>query len=136
MAKFNERLRYLRENKKLTQKDIANKFKLGESTISMYERGEREPSFEFVEQIADFFDVSTDYLLGRTDTPSQEEVHIPEGTILSEIDPDLAKKFIQAMNDPLEELFFDDILSASKEEREELIREFLKMRKEMKKKDY
>lgn len=73
MAKFNERLRNLREDKRLTQKDIANKFKLAESTISMYERGEREPSFDFIKQIASFFDVTTDYLLGRSDFIYEEK---------------------------------------------------------------
>lgn len=69
MANFGERLRFMRENKKMTQKDISKKFKLAESTISMYERGEREPSLDLVEQFADFFNVSIDYLSGRSDSP-------------------------------------------------------------------
>ncbi len=67
-----------------------------------------------------------------TNTPSTP---MPENLppLLQDLDPELVRKFYEAMNDPLEELFFDDILSASKEEREELIREFLILRKERKK---
>ncbi|WP_047757562.1 helix-turn-helix domain-containing protein [Geobacillus sp. ZGt-1] len=67
---FGKRLRFLRKKMNMTQKDLADKFRLGESTIGMYERDEREPSFEFVRQLADFFNVTTDYLLGRTDDPN------------------------------------------------------------------
>ncbi len=51
---FGKRLRILRKNRNLTQKDLADRFNVGESTIGMYERDEREPSFEFVKQLADF----------------------------------------------------------------------------------
>lgn len=67
---FGERLRSLREEKKITQKELAKLFKIAESTVSMYERGEREPNFEIVNKIANFFNVSADYLLGRTDDPT------------------------------------------------------------------
>lgn len=67
MSSFASRLRRLRERKGMTQKDIANHFQLGESTVSMYEQGKREPDFDLLERIADYFEVSTDYLLGRTD---------------------------------------------------------------------
>lgn len=67
---FGKRLRFLRKRRNLTQKDLADRFNVGESTIGMYERDEREPSFEFVKQLADFFNVTTDYLLGRTDDPN------------------------------------------------------------------
>ncbi|KHF27820.1 HTH-type transcriptional regulator ImmR [Anoxybacillus sp. BCO1] len=70
---FGKRLRILRKNRNLTQKDLADRFNVGESTIGMYERDEREPSFEFVKQLADFFNVTTDYLLGRTDDPNPPE---------------------------------------------------------------
>ncbi len=70
---FGKRLRILRKNRNLTQKELADRFNVGESTIGMYERDEREPSFEFVKQLADFFNVTTDYLLGRTDDPNPPE---------------------------------------------------------------
>lgn len=65
MNSFGERLRELRKEKKITQKELSNIFKISESAVGMYERNEREPSFELVKGLADFFEVSTDYLLAH-----------------------------------------------------------------------
>ena len=70
MEAFKDRLRFLRENKKITQKELAKLINVAESTVSMYERGEREPSFEIAVRLANLFNVSIDYLLGRTDDPT------------------------------------------------------------------
>lgn len=64
---FPQRLRELRKSKKLTMKEFGKKFNLAESTISGYEKGSRKPDLSLIEQFANFFDVSTDYLLGRSD---------------------------------------------------------------------
>lgn len=71
---FGERLRTLRKEKNLTMKDLGKKFSVAESTISGYEIGNRKPDMQMLQQIADFFDVSTDYLLGRTDERTQENI--------------------------------------------------------------
>lgn len=64
---FGERLKNLRLEKKLTQKELGANLSLAESTISLYESAKREPDFETVKKIAAFFGVSTDYLLsGKT----------------------------------------------------------------------
>lgn len=67
MADFSRVLRMLRTNTGLSQQALADKLGLSKSAVNMYERGEREPSFEVLEIIADFFNVDIDYLLGRTD---------------------------------------------------------------------
>jgi len=61
-------LRRLRKERDLTQKDIAEIFKMSESAISMYERNQREPSFEQVKEFADYFHVSVDWLMGRSES--------------------------------------------------------------------
>ncbi len=66
MSLFGNRLRQLRKEDSLTQKELAAKLGLAFSTISMYERGIREPDFETTEAIADYFNVSMDFLLGKT----------------------------------------------------------------------
>ena len=66
MVTFGKILRELRNNSKLTQTELANSLGLAFSTISMYERGEREPDFETLEAIADYFNVSMDFLLGNS----------------------------------------------------------------------
>lgn len=71
-----KRLIELRNKKKMTQKDIANKLKISRSTYSNYESDFREPDFKNVEILADIFEVSVDYLLGRDEknnNPSIEE---------------------------------------------------------------
>ncbi len=67
MTNFSDRLKELRIEKRLTQEQLANKFYLNKSSISRYERGQQVPELELLQQIADFFSVSTDYLLGNSD---------------------------------------------------------------------
>lgn len=64
---FQERLKSLRLEKKLTQKDISEKLKISQPTYQQWESGKRNPSGETLQKFAVFFDVSTDYLLGNTD---------------------------------------------------------------------
>lgn len=59
----------LRKDKHLGQKDLAKYLSISVSTISNYETGTHEPDFETLCKIADLFDVSADYLLGRTNIP-------------------------------------------------------------------
>lgn len=66
MNVFSKRLKKLREDHDLSQQALANSLKISKSSINMYERGEREPSFETLETIADFFNVDMNYLLGKT----------------------------------------------------------------------
>ena len=74
---FGERLKFLRENKKMYQSELADKLGLAPSTISMYERGDRDPDTSTLTKIAEIFNVSTDYLLGRTDIPNTINESIP-----------------------------------------------------------
>jgi transcriptional regulator with XRE-family HTH domain len=64
---FPTRLKELRIKNNLTQKKLAKELNMQNTAISKYELGERKPDYEILEQIGDFFDVSIDYLLGRTD---------------------------------------------------------------------
>ena len=98
MKKFGSRLKSLRTSFKLTQKSLAEKLKVGESTIGMWERDEREPSFEFVRKLADFFNVTTDYLLGRSDDPNKTESQEKR-----EVDQEQLKLFSQRLREGLKE---------------------------------
>lgn len=64
---FGERLKELRKEKGRSQKEFGKIFGLSESAIGMYERNERTPDLEMIKKIADFFEVSVDYLIGRSD---------------------------------------------------------------------
>ncbi|HOQ09259.1 MAG TPA: helix-turn-helix transcriptional regulator [Syntrophomonadaceae bacterium] len=64
---FGKRLQALREAAGLTQKELGRMVNLSQQTIDHYEKGRSNPSIETINQLANIFKVSTDYLLGRTD---------------------------------------------------------------------
>lgn len=64
------RLDELKTSRNLMQKQVAEGAGIPLRTYRRYENGEREPSASILVSLADFFNVSTDYLLGRTDNPS------------------------------------------------------------------
>ena len=68
MSSFAEVFKNLRTSNGLTQDEMANILKISRSSIGMYEHAEREPSFEILESIADYFNVDIDYLIGRKET--------------------------------------------------------------------
>lgn len=63
------RLKLLRKQKHMSQLSLAMKLNTTQMSISRYETGKREPDLKTLILIADFFDVSIDYLLERTDNP-------------------------------------------------------------------
>ena len=63
---FPNRLKELRKANGLTQDQLAEVFNMSTRAISTWETGERSPTIEMLVRLADYFDVSTDYLLGRT----------------------------------------------------------------------
>lgn len=68
---FPERLLSLRKNKGVSQKALASEFGISDAAITMMEKGKRLPSFEILCALADYFDVSLDYLVGRSDDPAR-----------------------------------------------------------------
>ena len=63
------RIRDCREDNDLTQQQIANYLHCDQSLYSKYERGEREPPLRLIISLADLYQTSVDYLVGRTDDP-------------------------------------------------------------------
>ena len=66
---FHERLVELRQKRGLTQKQVYEAVKMSPVGYQRYEYGDREPAFQKLLALADFFCVSLDYLCGRTDNP-------------------------------------------------------------------
>lgn len=64
---FRKRLKMLRERKKLKRRVLSELCGLASTAIKRYEEGECEPTLHSLIAIADFFDVSVDYLIGKTD---------------------------------------------------------------------
>lgn len=63
------RLKELRKNKKISQLKLALDLNMNQNSISRYENGTREADYSTLIKFADYFDVSIDYLLERTDNP-------------------------------------------------------------------
>ena len=79
--KFCDILKKLREGKNMNQTELAIALGVSRSTIGMYETGKREPDFETLEVIADYFNVSMDYLYGKTSSPFGSESVLPTGIL-------------------------------------------------------
>ena len=69
MSSLSNKIKILRKNNHLTQKELAEKLFIDDSSISKYENDKAIPENQLLQKIADFFHVSIDYLLGRTDDP-------------------------------------------------------------------
>ena len=73
MSLFSDRLKELRKkNKAVTQKNMADYIGIVERTYRRYEAGELEPNHETTIKLAEYFNVSVDYILGLTDNPARQ----------------------------------------------------------------
>lgn len=68
---FCQRLRELRQLNKYTLEQVGADFNVSKQTVSRWEIGERLPPLDVVVKLADYFDVSLDYLVGRSDDPTR-----------------------------------------------------------------
>ncbi len=96
----------LREVKKLTQQQVAEKIHISRATYAQYEIDRRVPEYLTLEKLADFFEVSIDYLVGREE---------PKKPILSDLelsDDELISKYNVVLDGkPIEEAILREILS-------------------------
>lgn len=69
--KFPERLRRLRERRRVSRYVVSELCGLNRNAVRRYERGEAEPNMKALINIADYFEVSLDYLVGVSDTPKR-----------------------------------------------------------------
>lgn len=66
---FSERFLYLRKSNNLSLAALGEVLSITNQAVSLLEKGKRAPSFEVMIMIADYFNISIDYLVGRTDNP-------------------------------------------------------------------
>ena len=97
MNKVGDRLRTLRESVKLSQKKIANMIGISQVSMNRYETGGSEPTFKTLLWYADYFDVSLDYIFGRTEKP-QGELYEYKPKIAE--DSEEMRRFIEMCFDP------------------------------------
>lgn len=102
-----ERLKTLRNEKGINQRELAKDLKLSASTIGMYETGQRTPDAETLERIADYFNTTVDFLLCRTDN-RKEIISDPTDAELEEF---IQKSNVKFNGAPLDEDDKEDILN-------------------------
>jgi transcriptional regulator with XRE-family HTH domain len=112
---FGTRLKELRNEKGLTQQQLADILKVGRPTIAGYETKDRQPDYEKLSMICQYFNVSSDYLLGRT--KEKDQILITPETLMSEKEVDEilseeTKKLLMNMpiRDGVNEYNIEDIL--------------------------
>lgn len=81
---FKERLKQLRTEQNLTQKELAKNINTSQQNIGFWETGKRNPKYDMIEKLANFFNVSTDYLTGKSN------IKHPESDIDKAIDKSVA----------------------------------------------
>ncbi len=99
------RLKELRLEKGLLQSDIAKIIGKKDRIVGFYESGERDPSTETLSILADFFEVSTDYLLGKTDIRNPQKIELNDIDIafasgikgLNKENQEIAKNIIEGL---------------------------------------
>ena len=101
---FSERLKALRKEFNLTQEALAEKLNITKANVSKYETERVEPNIESLKFLAEFFDVSTDYLLGRTDERKSSAPAKPE---LSKKDKQDIDEYLKDLENSVEGLMFD-----------------------------
>ena len=69
---FKDRLKQLRNNQGVSQQTLALEIRVSDTALQNYEYGKREPSMSTLIALADYFDVSLDYLVGRSDNPKRK----------------------------------------------------------------
>jgi len=101
---FGDILSKLRKSRGLSQYELAERLSFSRGKLANYEQGTRQPDFETLEKLADFFDVSTDYLLGRSNSPTP-----------SPIDKD-EQEFQAFANNPSLQKWYKDLPKSSEED--------------------
>ncbi|ENI1326527.1 helix-turn-helix transcriptional regulator [Listeria monocytogenes] len=95
-------LKKLRKNENLTQDQLASKIGITRDTLANYETGRREPDFTTLKNIASYFEVSTDYLLGKEEFDNNDllAAHIDDDLTEEErIEIEKYLKFIRSQRD-------------------------------------
>lgn len=100
MGGFGQRLRELRNLRGISQNELSKHIGVSKSSVNMYERGEREPSFETLEAVADYFNVNIDYLLGRESLTIEEVTKVFDPTRLSDSARLILSKILITLGSP------------------------------------
>jgi transcriptional regulator with XRE-family HTH domain len=97
---FMQRLRAARDLRQWSQSDLATRAGMPPSSIAHFETGKRKPSFDTLKRLANALEVTTDYLLGRVETPGLAEAGDPLYRDVGKLtgrDREIAKDFLEML---------------------------------------
>lgn len=105
---LSERLKKLRKERGMYQKEVCEKIGIAQNTLSGYENGDRTPSPKIIKKLAELYGVTTDYLMGNDMSMADLEEEFPEGVQVlrratKELTPEARAKMIKLMKAFLEE---------------------------------
>lgn len=127
MMSFSQRLKELRKEKGLTQQGLADKLNKSKSTISSYESNRRTPDINVVRDIAEFFNVSADYLIGKSEIRNSND-KIKQAL---EDNPELSDFWDQVSNRESMKVLFKQTRNMSDEAIEDVVRFMKSVEKEI-----
>lgn len=96
---YGKRLKQLREEKNLSQKELTERLLLNRSTYARYETSSTQPDYSTLFKLADFYDVSIDYLLGRSNIRNTEDLAAHRSDNVLEDLPDEAMREVENFKD-------------------------------------
>ncbi len=111
--RYGDRLKKMRESKKLSQQQLAEKLNINRSTYARYELNQTQPDYETLQRLADFYDVSTDYILTGINTKLPEKDERDVAKRMEKIKQDLAANGgLSFYGEPLSEEAKESLLEA------------------------
>lgn len=117
MENFSDRLKQLRSEKGVLQRELADYLNVSRVTITQYENGSRSPDDETKKKIAEYFNVSLDYLMGFSDIRNPYTNNINE----EELTPEEIELLETIKNDPELSILFHDLKSAPKKKIKQML---------------
>lgn len=124
MGNFANVLKELRTRSGFSQQELANTLGVSRSSISMFERGEREPNIEILELIADYFNVDMNYLLGN----SNYTTNISQPAAGYYINPEVAAYAQEIYDNPELRILMDATRDVTKEDLEFITQMVMKLK--------
>lgn len=116
---LSERLKTLRTTRKKTQSDFAKIIGVARTTYAMYEQGQREPDYVTLQKIADYYEVSIDYLLGRSENPNLTNYNKKGSNDLPSQGDEA--EFEKWVNDPSVDKFYREFKESPEERKKALL---------------
>lgn len=97
-----ELLKKMRDDRKLTKRDVCNSTGIPYTTYTKYEYGERELGLGSLQKIADFYGVTTDYLLGRENASEDDLTTVIKNSNVQDLEEILIRQYLKLSNDQRE----------------------------------